>query len=116
MAVSYQYLRTTILKKMKAEVPNLFSMITGLAYAIECSIKRKFTYIFDARYAIIAALKLPKFKVKWVNSQEKKDSYNKMLLEELRTLESDISIEENSWSDMSAKNQIFMKSIPMMMS
>ena len=96
---------TTILKKTKAEVPNLSSMTTGLAYAIESSIKRQFSYIFDAKDAIVAALTLPKFKVKWVDSQEKKDSYKQMLMEELHTLESDISIEENGWSDKSATQQ-----------
>ena len=46
-----------------------------------------------------------KFKVKWVNSQEKKDSYKQMLVEELRTLESDISIEQNARSDESATQE-----------
>ena len=69
----------TILKKTKAEVPNLFSMISGLAYAIECSIKRRFSYIFDAKYAITAALTLSKFKVKWVDSQERRIPTSKCL-------------------------------------
>jgi len=65
---------TTIVKKTKAEVPNLYTMTTGLAYAIESSIKRRFSHVFDAKDAIIAALTMLKFKTKWVNSQEK-DSY-----------------------------------------
>ena len=80
-------------------------MTTGLAYAIECSIKRRFSHIFDVKDAIIAALTLPKFKVKWVNSQ---DSYKQMLIEELRTLESDILIEQNGRSDESATQQELM--------
>jgi len=80
-------------------------MTTGLAYTIECSIKRRFSHIFDAKDTIIAALILPKFKVKWVNSQEKKDSYKQMLMEELYTLESNISIEQNLRSDENATQQ-----------
>ena len=49
---------------VKAEVPNLFLMTMGLASVIESSIKRKFSHIFDAKDAIIAALTMPKFKVK----------------------------------------------------
>ena len=96
---------TTILKKTKAEVPNLFSATSGIAYGIECFIKRRFSYIFGAKDAIIAALTLLKFKVKWVDSQEKKDSYEQTLMEELYTLERDIAIEENSRSDESATQQ-----------
>ena len=47
-------------------------MTTRLAYAIESSIKRRISHIFDSKDAIIAALASPKFKVKWVDSQEKK--------------------------------------------
>lgn len=74
-------------------------------YAIESSVKRRFDHVFDSKDAIIAALTVPKFKVKWVDSQEKKDAYKQMMMEELRTLESDITIEENSRSDESGNQQ-----------
>lgn len=62
----------TIIKKTKAEVPNLSAVTTRLAYAIESSIKRKFSQVFDSKDAtIISALASPKFKVKWVDSQER---------------------------------------------
>ena len=96
---------TTIIKKTKAEVPNLSSMTTGLAYAIESSIKRRFSHVFYSKDVIIAALTLPKFKVKWVDSQEKKDAYKLMMMDELRALESDITIEENGRSDKSTTQQ-----------
>ena len=63
---------------------------------------------------------MPKFKTKWVNSQEKKGSYRQMFMEESRTLESDISIAENDRSNESAtqqvKKQVFMSLTPMKMS
>ena len=67
----------TIIKKTKAEVPNLSAVTTGLAYAIERSIKSRFSHVFDSKDAIIAALASPKFKVKWVDSQEKRMPTNK---------------------------------------
>jgi len=63
---------------------------------------------------------MPKFKTKWVNSQEKKGSYRQMFMEESRTLESDISIAENDSSNESAtqqvKKQVSMRLTPMKMS
>lgn len=78
----------TIIKKTKAEVPNLSVATTGLAYAIESSIKRRFENVFDSKEAIIAALVSPKFKTKWVDSQENKDEYKQMMIDELRALDS----------------------------
>ena len=100
---------TTIVKKTKSEVPKLSSMTAGFAFAIESSIKRRFSHIFDAKDAIIAALTLPKFKVKWVDSQEK-DSYKQMRMEELES-DTDLSIEEQ---DSRRRKQIIMTLIPMM--
>ena len=79
----------TIVKKTKAEVPNLSPMTTGLARVVESSIKRRFHHIFDSKDAIIAALTSPKFKLKWVDSQDKKNAYKQMMVDELRLLESD---------------------------
>ena len=96
---------TTFVKITKAEVPNLSSMATRLACAIESSIKRTFSHVFDSKDVIIAALTLLKFKVKWVDSQEKKDAYKQMMIDELHSLESDITIEENGWSGKSTTQQ-----------
>ena len=85
----------TIVKKTKAKVPNLSIMTTGLAYAVESSIKKRFSHIFDSKVAIIAALTSPKFKLKWVDSQEQKDAYKQMMVDELRLLESDTLTKED---------------------
>ena len=82
----------TIIKKTKAIKPDL-SMTTGLADAIESSIKKRFRKVFDSKDAIIAAVTSPKFKLKWVESQETKDRYKQMLLDEMRLLEDDVIIE-----------------------
>ena len=70
-------------------------MTTGLAYAVESSIKRRFSHIFNSKVAIIAALTSPKFKLKWVDTQEKKDAYEQMMVDELRLLESDTLTEDD---------------------
>ena len=78
----------TIIKKTKAEIPRLSAATAGLAYAIESSIKKRFINTLDFKEAIIAALVLPKFKMKWVDSQETKDGYRQMMIEEMCALES----------------------------
>ena len=70
-------------------------MTTGLAHAVESSIKRRFHHIFDSKDAINAALTSPKFKLKWVDSQDKKDAYKQMMVDELRLLESDTLTEDD---------------------
>ena len=44
-------------------------MTTGLVHAVEDSIKQRFSGIFDSKNAIISAMTLPKFKLKWVELQ-----------------------------------------------
>ena len=83
----------TIIKKTKALKPDLSIMTTGLADAIESSIKKRFRKVFDSKDAVIAAVTSPKFKLKWVESQETKDRYKQMLLDEMRLLEDDVIIE-----------------------
>ena len=65
----------TIIKKVKAVKPKLLSMTTGLVDCIENAIKRRFQILFKSINPIMAAVVLPKFKVKWVKSQVKKDEY-----------------------------------------
>ena len=90
----------TIVKKNKAEIPNLSPAATRLVYAIESSIKRRFSHVFDSKEAIIAAHASPKFKVKWVDLQEKKDAYKQMMIDELRALESVTVTEEDDTSGL----------------
>ena len=79
----------TNIKKAKAIKSDL-SMTTGLAGAVESSIKKRFRKVFNSKDAIIAAVTSPKFKLKWVESQETKDRYKQLLLDEMRLLEDDV--------------------------
>jgi len=45
----------------------------GLVDCIETAIKHRFQLIFETEDPILAAVVLPKFKLKWVESQKKKD-------------------------------------------
>ena len=83
----------TIIKKVQAIKPELSSMTMGLADCIEASIRRRFSGIFDSRCAIIAAITLPKFKLRWVETQQKKDSLKQMLLDEMRLYDDDDVVE-----------------------
>jgi len=41
-------------------------MTTRLAFCLEDAIKRRFEKVLDSKDAIISAITLPKFKLKWV--------------------------------------------------
>ena len=73
-------------------------MSTGLAKTVESAIKKRFSHILDSKEAISAAVTSPKFKLKWVESQETKDTYKQMIIDELcvhaSTTSSDVVIEE----------------------
>ena len=97
----------TICKKTKASVPKLSTMTTGLAYAIDSAIKEQFANIFDSKDAIIAAVTSPKFKLKWIELQEKKDAYKQMVVDELRQDESEIVLEEKPDSEPDDKRELF---------
>ena len=119
MAFCFQHFKQ-LSKKTKAEIPNLSPAATRLAYAIESSIKRRFSHVFDSTEAIIVAHASPKFKVKWVDLQEKKDAYKQMIIDELRALESVTVTEEDDTSGLNTtqhneKKGIFTGSILMMM-
>ena len=64
-------------------------MMVGLVTFIDSAIKRRFSQIFDSHDAIIAAVASPKFKLRWVEKQEKKDQYRQMLLDEMRLFDND---------------------------
>lgn len=85
----------TIIKKTKAIKPELSSMTMGLADCVEASIRKRFSAIFDSRHAIIAAITLPKFKLRWVETQHKKDTLKQMLLDEMRLCGDDDVVEED---------------------
>ena len=87
----------TIIKKIKAKKSELSATIVGLVDSIDNAIRRRFSTQFDSHDAIIAAVTLPKFKLRWVEAQEKRDQYKQMLLDEMRLLRNDeIQVEEVS--------------------
>ena len=87
----------TIIKKVNAKKSELSPTIVGLVDSIERAIRRRFSMLFDSHDAIIAAVASPKFKLRWVEKQEKKDQYKQMLLDEMHLFDNDeIQIEEVS--------------------
>ena len=95
----------TICKKTKASIPKLLTMTTGLAYAIDSTIKERFANIFDSKDAIIAAVTSPKFKLKWIDLQEKKGACKQMVVDELRQNESEIVLVEKPDSEPDDKRE-----------
>ena len=73
----------TVIKKLVAVKPNLSSMTIGLPDAIEEAIRHRFRIVFQNNSAIIAAITLPKFRLKWVDSQSSKNLYKQMLIQEM---------------------------------
>ena len=82
----------TIIKKVIALQPDLSYMTCGLAGAIKDSIRRRFEQVLQSNSAILAAVTSPKFKLKWVESQDTKDLYKQMLLQEMRSLAAGIEV------------------------
>ena len=73
-----------IIKKVVLK-PDLSSMTVGLAGCVEDAIRTRFQKVFNDDNAIIAAITVPKFKLKWVETQSKKDLYKQMLIQEMRS-------------------------------
>ena len=57
-----------IIKKVVALKVNLSAMTIGLAGAVEDAIRARFQKVFNDNNAIIAAITVPKFKLKWVKT------------------------------------------------
>ena len=97
----------TILKKVRVMKPEISSTTLGLAVCIEDSIKRRFSRLFDSKDAIIAAVSIPKFKLKWVEGQVKKDQYKQMFIGEMRKFDDEMSIVEdrNAESDVASQKK-----------
>ena len=93
----------SIVMKTKAIKPELSSMTIILADSIEASILQRFSGIFDSKSAIIAAITLPKFKLRWVESQQKKDSLKQMLLDEMRLYDDESVVQENNCKESLGK-------------
>ena len=85
----------TIIKKIKTLIPQLSTATVGLVYTIESSIKHHFAKVFESNNAIIAAITLLKFKLKWVDDQRKKDQFKQVLMQEIRLRVDDVTETEN---------------------
>ena len=86
----------TIIRKTKAALPQLSSMTTGITQTVQNAIEKQFSHIFESKDAIIVAVASPKFKLKWVESGEQKDTYRQMIIDELHlhVKASEVIIEE----------------------
>lgn len=73
----------TIIKKVVALKPDLSSMTIGLTGVIEDAIRNRFHKVFHNDKATIAAITVPKFKLKWVEPQSRKDSYKQMFIQQM---------------------------------
>ena len=84
-------------------------MTTGLAQTVQSAIVKQFSNIFDSKDAIIAAVTSPKFKLKWVESQEQKDTYRQIMIDELYLHESasEVVIEEEHATQAQNKRKDF---------
>ena len=59
-------------------------MTIGLPDAIEEAIEHHFWIVYQNDSAIIAAITLAKFRLKWVDSQSSRHLYKQMLIQEMR--------------------------------
>ena len=71
---------------MVAVQADLSSMTIGLAGAIEDAIRHHSEKMFQNDSAILAAVTSQKFKLRWVESQNNKDLYKQMLIQQMRSL------------------------------
>ena len=85
----------TILKKVRTIKSEISLTTLGLAICIEDSIQQHFSRVFESRDAILSAISYPKFKLKWVEGQVKKDQYKHMFINEMRKYDDEMSIVEN---------------------
>ena len=74
-----------IIKKVVTLKSDLSSMTVGLAGCIEDAIRIRFQKVFNDDNVIIVAITVPKFKLKWVETQSQKDRYKQMLIQEMRS-------------------------------
>ena len=79
---------------------------------LKTAIKCHFQIIFETEDPILAAVVLPKFKLKWVESQKKKDEYKQILLQAMLEQSNDEvearpETQEESQGSKSKKGDLF---------
>ncbi|KAK1889200.1 Cytochrome bc1 complex cytochrome c subunit [Dissostichus eleginoides] len=60
-------------------------MTAGLPDAIVTAIKRRFAPVLDSRDALLAAVTLPKFKVRWLTEEERREAARALLTTKCRS-------------------------------
>ena len=65
----------------------LSQMTTGLPEAIVGAVRNRFAAIFNSKDALLAAVSLPKFKLHWVQEEDRRDQIKLLLSAECRKLE-----------------------------
>ncbi|XP_051800722.1 uncharacterized protein LOC127532731 [Acanthochromis polyacanthus] len=74
-----------LMSKVLALQPSLSRMTAGLPDVIVQSIKTRFASVLENKDAQLAAVTLPKFKLRWLKEEHKKDSLKTLLITECRT-------------------------------
>ena len=101
----------TIIKKMKIKKSELSPTIVGLVNSIDSVIRQCFSALFDSHDAIVAAVASPKFKLRWVEAQERKDWYKEMLLDEMRLFRNEeiqvVEVNSESQEKRKKKNDFY---------
>ncbi|XP_041824825.1 uncharacterized protein LOC121644391 [Melanotaenia boesemani] len=68
------------------EVKNGLQILVGLPDAVIQAVKTRFAPVLECEDAFLAAVTLPKFKVRWLHGQDRKDAAKASLLAECRKL------------------------------
>lgn len=75
-----------LMGKILAMKTGLSAMTTGLPEVIVGAIKTRFAAIIDSKEALLAAVSLPKFKLRWVKEEARRDHIKILLMSECRSL------------------------------
>lgn len=78
-----------LMAKTLAMKNGLSPMTTGLPEIIVGAIKTRFAAILDSKDALLASVSLPKFKLRWVKEETRKDHITLLLTSECRTITTD---------------------------
>ncbi|CAM4605850.1 unnamed protein product [Leuciscus chuanchicus] len=85
----------TLMSRTLALQNGLSRMTADLPGVIVQAIKTRFAPVLESREALLAALTLPKFKVRWIGGAERREAARALLIAECRTLPHDVEPAEN---------------------
>ncbi|KAK7913602.1 hypothetical protein WMY93_013813 [Mugilogobius chulae] len=74
-----------LMSKISALKPGLSKMTAGLPDVLVKAIKTRFGPVLDSKEAKLAAVTLPKFKLRWLKEEQRKDAVKTMLIAECRS-------------------------------